>query len=79
MAGCLLSEETSVAAMTEIALGDPLERFVVPSTGSRAILKRGAVGPHFPSRSPKKIPGALSLIPSPMTTSPRISTRSNTP
>lgn len=48
MTDCLLSEGTSAAAITEMALGEPLERLVVPSTGSRAILKRGAFGLHLP-------------------------------
>jgi len=39
----------------------------------------GDPGTHVPSCSPLKIPGALSLIPSPMTTSPQMFIRSNMP
>ena len=52
---------------------------VVPSMGSSAISKRGEFLFPLPSLSPRKMPGALSFIPSPITTSPRISTRSKTP
>ena len=59
--------------------GKPLARLVVPSIGSTAISKRGEPGFQVPSLSPRNSPGALSLAPSPMTTSPAISTKSKTP
>jgi len=44
-----------------------------------AMSKRGAPGRQVPSLSPTKMPGAWSLIPSPMTTSPWMSSWSKTP
>src|SRR5438034_7813623 len=65
--------------MQLIELGAPLEMLVVPSIGSIAMSNCGVPGSQVPSCSPLKIPGALSLIPSPMTTSPHIFMRSNMP
>ena len=70
---------TGAAAMQLIEFGIPLLTLVVPSTGSSAMSNRGEPTFHVPSRSPLKIPGASSLIPSPMTTSPLTSIRSNMP
>jgi len=67
------------AAMQLIELGAPLEMLVVPSIGSIAISNCGVPGSQVPSCSPLKIPGALSLTPSPMTTSPQMFMRSNMP
>ena len=61
------------AARQLIEFGMPLLRLVVPSTGSRAISKRGEPSRHVPMRSPLNRPGASSLMPSPMTTSPQMS------
>src|SRR5438105_4501814 len=68
-----------LAAITEIEFGKPLARLVVPSIGSTAISKRSEPPLHVPSLSPRNSPGALSLAPSPITTSPEMSTRSKTP
>src|SRR6266849_2224100 len=69
----------SQAAITEIELGKPLARLVVPSMGSTATSKRGEFGFQVPSLSPKNRPGASSFAPSPITTSPQILTKSKTP
>src|SRR5436309_1194490 len=65
--------------MQLIELGAPLEILVVPSIGSIAISNCGAPGTQVPSCSPLKIPGASSLMPSPITTSPQMFIRSNIP
>src|SRR5438132_10514969 len=78
MAGCPPGRNW-LAAITEIEFGKPLARLVVPSIGSTATSKRGAPRFQVPSLSPRNSPGALSFAPSPITTSPAMSTRSNTP
>jgi hypothetical protein len=67
------------AAMQLIEFGAPFEMLVVPSMGSSAISNGGEPGTHVPSCSPLKMPGASSLIPSPITTSPQMFMRSNIP
>lgn len=69
----------SAAEMTDSEFAIPFEIFVVPSTGSSAMSNRGEPSFQVPSLSPRNMPGALSFIPSPITTSPRMSTKSNTP
>ena len=51
----------------------------MPSIGSIAMSNCGEPGIQVPSCSPLKIPGASSLIPSPITTSPQMFIRSNMP
>ena len=65
--------------MQLIEFGAPFEMLVVPSIGSSAISNCGEPGIQVPSCSPLKIPGASSLIPSPITTSPQMFIRSNMP
>src|SRR5437879_2477106 len=65
--------------MQLMEFGAPLEMLVVPSIGSMAMSNGGAPGTQVPSCSPLKIPGASSLMPSPMTTSPQMFMRSNMP
>ena len=67
------------AAMQLIEFGAPFEMLVVPSIGSSAISNGGEPGTQGPSCSPLKMPGASSLIPSPITTSPQMFIRSNMP
>src|SRR4030095_3609378 len=67
------------AAIHEMEFGAPFAMLVVPSIGSSAISKRVVPGSHEPSCSPLKIPGALSLIPSPITTCALMSMLSNIP
>src|SRR6266480_6949410 len=67
------------AAIQLIELGAPLEMLVVPSIGSIATSNGGEPGTQVPSCSPLKMPGASSLIPSPITTSPQMFMRSNMP
>src|SRR5436309_2513136 len=54
--------------MQLMEFGAPLEMLVVPSIGSMALSNCGEPGTHVPSCSPLKMPGASSLMPSPMTT-----------
>ena len=65
--------------MQLIEFGAPLEMLVVPSIGSMAMSNCGEPGIQVPSCSPLKMPGASSLIPSPITTSPQMFMRSNMP
>src|SRR5688572_15384853 len=67
------------AAMTQIAPGKPLLTIVVPSIGSSATAIFTEPGDHVPRRSPLKMPGASSLMPSPIVTTPETLTVSNSP
>ena len=57
------------AARQQMELGAPLAMLVVPSMGSSAMSNFTVPGRQVPRCSPLKMPGALSLMPSPMTPS----------
>src|SRR5579883_3012271 len=72
MPGGLNMEPLRAIATTDNALGSPLEVSVVPSIGSTATSTPG--GLPLPTRSPMYSIGASSFSPSPMTTTPSMST-----
>src|SRR6516165_597866 len=67
------------AATQHIEFDKPLETFGVPSIGSTAKSNLWLPGFQGPRCPPLKMPGALSLLPSPITTSPQTFIRSNIP
>src|SRR5271166_1297252 len=74
-----MSASGEAAARQQMEPGSPFATFVVPSIGSRARSNLWLPGIQVPRRSPLNIPGALSLTPSPITTSPRMFIKSNIP